>query len=422
MEKTQYPAVFIHGTLGWGRKTPFFNLGPDYWPVQDLDEVNPNYFVVEVGIGSSDHDRACETFYQLFGGRVNYGEEHCTDKGHLQYGVTFDTPMHPTWSEDNPVHLIGHSYGATTALELYQLLCVDFFGVGSNYKWVKSIISISGTLSGTTITSMMGSSPEHPAPFGSISYVVACGLATLHKFQLYAPWLKRVYDLRMSQWNNCANWSTLFDPTSKPLKTDDNVFTCLLPQYRLERNQRLIHMDKLHLFSIVSQTRGMTYPIVELAGICSIVALWKFKKPKIWIGLLSLWLWRRFFRLDWSKSSLVLAWLMKKHAEKADPLYDGFDKDSWQHSDGVVNSYSMIRPRHHMEDVPEQDRKMERCPSHVSIDMGHHDSCAIPKGQWHVYRVAKNHLCGTRGDSDAKELYTRLFRMLNEISLASPAV
>ncbi|OQR99480.1 hypothetical protein THRCLA_06501, partial [Thraustotheca clavata] len=41
---------------------------------------------------------------------------------------------------NNPVHLLGHSCGATTAIELYQLLCKDAFGVGSNHKWVKSIV------------------------------------------------------------------------------------------------------------------------------------------------------------------------------------------------------------------------------------------------------------------------------------------
>ncbi|KAF0708537.1 hypothetical protein AaE_013173, partial [Aphanomyces astaci] len=245
---------------------------------------------------------------------------------------------------DNPVLLVGHSYGATTALELYQLLCVDFFGIGSNYKWVKSIVSISGTLSGTTMGmyhhairdddgSMFGSTLGNPSPYGSISYLIACGFATLHKLQQHVPWLSNLYDLRMPQWAHASSssWRTLYDPAHKPLNTDDN----------------------------------------------------------------------------------------------------GYDKDDWQHSDGVVNSYSMIRPRLSfappppVEEPPEEGTPavMVRVPSHVSIDMGVPDelnAVMISTGQWHVYRVNKNHLCGTRGDGDARELYTRLFRLLNQISGTSP--
>ncbi|ETW04609.1 hypothetical protein, variant [Aphanomyces invadans] len=354
----------------------------------------------------------------------------CSRLGHSRYGATFDTALHPTWSESNPVHLIGHSYGATTALELYQLLCVDFFGIGSNYKWVKSVVSISGTLSGTTIGSMLGSTLGNPSPFGTISYWIACGFATLHKLQQHVPCLSLLYDLRMPQWSESSSWRTLYNPAHKPLNTDDNVFTCLLPQHRLEKNHNLVHMDKIHLFSIVSQTASvLTYPpVVEMVSIAALLAMWKLKKPKLWIGLLSLWLCRRLAKVDWSKPSLFLAYFMRRHAENADAFFEGFDKDAWQHSDGVVNSYSMIRPRLSLtsqlpiEESPQQDGSssavMVRVPSHVSIDMGEPDVlCAtIPMGQWHVYRVAKNHLCGTRGDSDARELYTRLFRLLNQIS------
>ncbi|RHY50949.1 hypothetical protein DYB38_009395 [Aphanomyces astaci] len=300
------------GTLGWGRRTPFFNLAPNYWPLKQLDDVNPNHIVVEVGIASSDHDRACETFYQLIGGRVDYGEAHAAEK----------------------------------ALELYQLLCVDFFGIGSNYKWVKSIVSISGTLSGTTmgmyhhairdddgcisytrrhvvrwLGSMFGSTLGNPSPYGSISYLIACGFATLHKLQQHVPWLSNLYDLRMPQWAHASSssWRTLYDPAHKPLNTDDNVFTCLLPQHRLAKNERLVHMDKIHLFSIVSQTTNvLTYPpVVEFATIAAICTMWKLQK--------------------------------------------------------VHESLNFI-----------------------------------------------NHLCGTRGDGDARELYTRLFRLLNQISGTSP--
>jgi len=69
------------GLFGWGNQRPLYNYGSHYWPVEDLKKVNPNFHVVDVGIASSDHDRACETFYQLVGGRVDYGAAHAQEKG-----------------------------------------------------------------------------------------------------------------------------------------------------------------------------------------------------------------------------------------------------------------------------------------------------------------------------------------------------
>jgi hypothetical protein len=128
--------------MGWGNITPLFNKLHSYWPLKDLIDINPNFYVVDVGKVSSDHDRACEAFYQLYGGQVDYGEEHskscgtdfsiscdiyvyiyitsvrqqqrrrlwkglCTYipmvlwLGHLRFGQVFskDEAQHPHWSE-----------------------------------------------------------------------------------------------------------------------------------------------------------------------------------------------------------------------------------------------------------------------------------------------------------------------------------
>ncbi|KAF0724710.1 hypothetical protein AaE_009765, partial [Aphanomyces astaci] len=152
--------------FGWGNKSPLFNLLPNYWPVAELNRINPNHIIVDVG--------------KLYGGQVDYGEAHSAQNGHLRFGATYptDTAKHTRWSAvrqscnylsthsrhvvmhlpllssprcdtlEHPVHLLGHSYGATTAIELYQLLCADFFQVGFTHAWVKSIVCISGPLTG----------------------------------------------------------------------------------------------------------------------------------------------------------------------------------------------------------------------------------------------------------------------------------
>lgn len=58
---------------------------------------------MEVGLISSDYDRACEAFYQLKGGRVDYGEQHALAMGHCQFGETFASGLFPEWNAVRPV-------------------------------------------------------------------------------------------------------------------------------------------------------------------------------------------------------------------------------------------------------------------------------------------------------------------------------
>lgn len=77
--KNNCPVVLVHGILGWGETRPLYGRGPCYWP-STLPSILP-IIMVDVGSLSSDHDRACEAFYQLKGGRVDYGEHHSIAAG-----------------------------------------------------------------------------------------------------------------------------------------------------------------------------------------------------------------------------------------------------------------------------------------------------------------------------------------------------
>ncbi|OQR87106.1 hypothetical protein ACHHYP_09533 [Achlya hypogyna] len=435
MERTEHPAVLIHGLFGWGKQTPLFGWGPNYWPVADLDAVNPNYILVEVGVASSDHDRACEVFYQLMGGRVDYGDDHASAKRHTRYGKTYQTALHPNWSETNPVHLFGHSYGATTALELYQLIATDFFGVGSSYKWVKSLVSIAGPLSGATMSHMCGLQEDLTIEAGSANHALAVAVSVLWKLQQVFPALEGVYPIRMPQWLAYCKWSTIFSASNMPLKTGDSgecavvstlpqpelAFDCLLPAYRFARNSRLVHMDKVHLISIVSRDEEPpALHVIDVAGLLLMALLWRRRQKHKWLlALVAAMLFQRLRSADIAKVPFLLTHLLRWHATTTKPIYAGFEKDKWAPNDGVVNTYSMLCPRY-CETYPAQDAAkadLARVASHVSIDMS--DSTQVlPTGMWHVYRVAKNHFCGTQGDRDAKELYTKLFRLLKSAQQA----
>ena len=69
--------------------------------------VSPSRKIVEVfpsGVASL-HDRACEVFYSLVGGQVDYGEDHAKQHGHARLGKRCGRRMHravhTTWSMEH---------------------------------------------------------------------------------------------------------------------------------------------------------------------------------------------------------------------------------------------------------------------------------------------------------------------------------
>lgn len=75
---------------------------------------------------ASSWERACQLFYQLKGGRVDYGEAHSRRHEIERFGPTFQA-LYPEWDEDHPVHLVGHSFGGCTARALQQMLADGCF-------------------------------------------------------------------------------------------------------------------------------------------------------------------------------------------------------------------------------------------------------------------------------------------------------
>ena len=151
--QNDYPIIFVHGFFGWG---PTELNGFQYWGGNTTDLLpflrSKNFRVEAVGVGpiSSNYDRACELFYQIKGGRVDYGAEHSQKFGHKRFGYTYPG-LYKKWDANNPIHLVGHSMGGQTSRMLSELLARDHFGVGSDETWVKSISSIATPHNGTTV-------------------------------------------------------------------------------------------------------------------------------------------------------------------------------------------------------------------------------------------------------------------------------
>ena len=187
--------VFVHGMFGWGSSEMF---GFPYWgKALELDTHGFKVHEASCGPVSSFHDRACEVAAQIKGVRIDYGKDHSAEAKHKQFSDKYKgKKFNETWSEDNPVILIGHSAGAHTCLQLQQLLADDYWGWGSNANWIEAIIPISGVINGSTLPYLLGCDQQTGRLAGSIgnfigTAVQAFGVVTGNS---------SIYDFDLDQW------------------------------------------------------------------------------------------------------------------------------------------------------------------------------------------------------------------------------
>lgn len=118
-----HPIVMVHGLGGWG---PGEMLGFRYWGgvgdiIGHLRGQGFTVFEASVSGWGSNRNRAIELYYFIRGGTVDYGAAHAAMHGHERFGRTFPG-VFPEWSEENKVHIIGHSMGGLTARALSNLI------------------------------------------------------------------------------------------------------------------------------------------------------------------------------------------------------------------------------------------------------------------------------------------------------------
>jgi len=158
------PIILVHGFLGWGREEI---SEKKYWGGENdiqayLRSKGYTVYTVSVGPISSNYDCAIETFYQIKGGQLDYGETHSEKYKIVQKPEgKYYKGYYPKWSRKNPVHLIGYSFGGQTVRMLQHLLVNSSENENSlllerNLKgWVKSITTMSAPLNGATIADIV---------------------------------------------------------------------------------------------------------------------------------------------------------------------------------------------------------------------------------------------------------------------------
>ncbi|KII94120.1 hypothetical protein PLICRDRAFT_695164 [Plicaturopsis crispa FD-325 SS-3] len=187
--------VIVEGFLGgsggrvlWGNFEEHLNSGTGH------DRMKRRAVFASVGPVSSLHDRACELFYALTGGTVDYGDQHCLEHRHSRYGRTIASGLYPEWSRDRPLHFLGHSMGGPTIIKLQYLLKTGFFGDRGNPDMVLSMTTISAPFRGTQLVYTLGER-EDAAPAVkafSLGGILAKGV---HLISFLSPLLPRSLDL-----------------------------------------------------------------------------------------------------------------------------------------------------------------------------------------------------------------------------------
>jgi triacylglycerol lipase len=301
-----YPIILVHGFGGWG---PDEVKGYKYWGGSALDiekYLRDRGFVVytaSVGPISSNHDRACELFYQIKGGRLDYGEGHASHYKHNRFGKSY-AGFYPQWNRNMPVHVIGHSMGGQTCRMLGELLARDFFGVGSDALWLKSVTTISTPNNGTTLATVINKFSS-----GCAEEIVASFLALVG-----TDW--EVYNFDMDQWNLHPNSGESLRDFLKRLdatigNTKDISLYDLLPKGSQEFNQIVHSFSNVYYFSYATEE---TYVLDSDSGCeCPRPTM----NPLFWVH----------------------AYMMGHYrGNDALPAHD------WWKNDGVVNTISMSGP------------------------------------------------------------------------------
>jgi len=207
------------------------------------DDSNSDWFVVQLSPYASSHDRAVELFYQLKGGRVDFGELHSRSYGHQRFGRTY-APALPNWDRNQPIVLVTHSHGGNTARMLQHLLHIGFFPQHqTSADWVRGIVAIAAPLNGCPVLHRLGM-PIRKTCGGVDSEGVERGQATgrvslvrvgqtigycIHWMLGDFAWAKSIYDWGLDHWGitrSTAGWwclAQLLWGSHRILNTDDTA-------------------------------------------------------------------------------------------------------------------------------------------------------------------------------------------------------
>ena len=167
---TNYKYVFVHGLSGWGSYDSQ-NKFIKYWGMfggdllKYLGERGYNCYAASVDPKGSAWDRACELYAQLTGTVVDYGVEHSNRCNHDRFGEDYtDRALIDSWSSEDKINLLGHSFGGATVRMLSTLMAegseaeqqatdaddISALFTGGKGDWIYSITALAAPHNGTS--------------------------------------------------------------------------------------------------------------------------------------------------------------------------------------------------------------------------------------------------------------------------------
>lgn len=241
-----------------------------------LEDMDPSIIFAEISGVLSQHDRACELFYSIKGGRVDYGLEHSKKYGHNRYGDSY-AGSYPEWDAQHPIHLIGHSLGGVTARVLQHYLDTRAFpGHKTDGSWIRSINCISAPLNGALATYALGASQD-AAPrvnWGSPGFLLGV-LAQIWAF-LDIPLLNGIYDFGLNSAFNFSHkhgWSAvraLYDTVIAQkgfLHNGDNAAYDMTIDAALVWNVQIRDHSKTYYTSVVNKSKKRGQDLTHFASV-----------------------------------------------------------------------------------------------------------------------------------------------------------
>jgi hypothetical protein len=118
---------------------------------------------------------------------VDYGEAHSSTHEHKRFGRDRGQGLYPEWSNQKPIHLLGHSIGGLTIVKLQDMLSQGCFPNG-HPDMILSINSISSPFRGTQLVYTLGESVDAAPSVRTLSVGSALSRA-VHLLSYISPYL-----------------------------------------------------------------------------------------------------------------------------------------------------------------------------------------------------------------------------------------
>jgi len=375
-------------------------LTPTGWLSYPEDLIPPHVNMITVfpSPTGSLHDRACQVFYELIGGTIDYGLDHSRFHNHAQFGRQFRNGKHPRWSSKCPIIIIGHSFGGSTAWVLQNYLAQKKFpGYETDASWVKGIICVNSPLNGALQVYGKGMDFSHPpvVRWGSVGCLIGWVVQWTEYFKIKS--IRAFMDFQQDHWN--LTWRN--PEATKRLVLSlfgyclhsgtDNIAYDASILSQLEWAKHLHTYSDSHYISLVGK--------LEPASVLNTSILLNFSK--------------------------IYGQIAKRARSEAPPVVNGVDTSQWlcSGSDGLLSVHTQEYPRL-MEVHPAQELAEEYSTTDMTAEETQDDAKAprrrtsttlsLEKGVWYYKHCNISHLSAALA---CRETWVEVMQLLQVLVL-----